>query len=254
MAYSVARYGWRPDLPDHRDRRLAAVPPAHVPPRQIDLRPGCPPIYDQSQLGACTAHAILGACEYERIKQGDAPDARLSRLFLYYNERAMEGSVAQDSGAQIRDGIKSVATTGVCLESEWPYLIERFADQPPVDCYFNAKKDRAVQYARVNQDSLSLRACLAEGYPIVFGFTVYESFESDTVAQTGLMPLPGADESAVGGHAVLAVGYDDDRRLFLVRNSWGTAWGQGGYFWMPYDYILNGDLCDDFWSIRLLTA
>ena len=254
MAYSVARYGWKPDLPDHRDHRLSVAPPRGEIPALVDLRGGCPPVYDQGQIGSCTANALAALFEYERRKQADLPDARLSRLFLYYNERKLEGTTDQDAGAQIRDGIKSLANTGICLESEWPYEPAKFAVEPPPDCYFNAVRDRAIDYARVPQTVNEITTCLAAGFPIAFGFSVYDNFESDEVATTGILSLPDRSDEPVGGHAVMMCGYDQAKRLFLVRNSWGAAWGQGGYFWMPYDYALNGDLADDLWTLRLVSS
>ena len=173
-----------------------------------------------------------------------------SRLFIYYNERVMEGTVSQDSGAQIRDGVKSVATLGAPPETDWPYDIAKFAQKPPPKAYSDAKQDLVTAYSRVTQDLLQMQGCLADGYPFVFGFTVYESFESDAVAQTGVVPMPASGEKVVGGHCVVAVGYDDSQRRFIIRNSWGTGWGMKGYCTMPYEYLLNSHLANDFWTIR----
>ena len=266
MTRKTARYGWTPDLPDARDHlfsapaiALAALPPS------ADLRSGCPPVYNQGQIGSCTANAIGAAFEFETMKQGLA-DFMPSRLFIYYNERAMEGHTATDSGAQIRDGVKSVATLGVCAETEWPYDDTpatsdggpfppgaRDGEKPPDACYKDALGHRATTYSRVIRDLDQMRGCLAAGYPFVFGFTVYESFESQQVARTGVVPMPGPDEQVVGGHAVVAVGYDDAAQTFLVRNSWGTGWGQAGYFTMPYAYLTTRALSSDFWTIRIVT-
>ena len=246
----IQRYGWVPDLPDQRDH-LFAAPPAVVrrlPPR-ADLRTGCPKeIYDQGRLGSCTANAIGAAFEYCRIKQ-DLFDFMPSRLFVYYNERVMEGTVDCDSGAMIRDGIKSVARQGVCPEVSWPYDIARFAEQPPGSCYDEALRSRAVSYQRVTRSLTQLKGCLANGYPFVFGFQVYESFEGDEVASGGTAPMPGREEQPIGGHAVLAVGYDDATGRFLVRNSWGAGWGDGGHFTLPYAYLTERSLSSDFWAI-----
>lgn len=249
----IRRYGWIPDLPDARDH-LYAVAPATLArlPTHVDMRGECPAVYDQGQLGSCTGNAIAGALQFDRMKQG-LQVFTPSRLFIYYNERVMEGTVASDSGAQIRDGIKSVATQGDCPEPEWPYDINKFADAPPASCYSDALKLKAVQYRSVGQNLRDMRGCLAEGHPFVFGFTVYESFESPDVAQTGDMPMPAAGESVVGGHAVLAVGYDDGKQVFIVRNSWGEGWGDHGYFHMPYAYLLDSGLSDDLWTIHLVS-
>lgn len=241
-----ARYGWRPDLPDARDHFYSA-PLAKALPPAVDLRPNCPPVYDQGQLGSCTANAIAAAIEFDRTKE-NLTDFVPSRLFIYYNERVMEGTVPYDAGAQIRDGIKSVANIGAPPEADWPYDIAKFADKPPANAYTDAKLDRALRYRRLVNYLQQLQGCLASGFGFVFGFTVYESFESQTVAQTGVMPMPAPSEKKLGGHAVMAVGYDDASRMMIVRNSWGTEWGKAGYFMMPYEFII-GPNCSDFWTI-----
>jgi C1A family cysteine protease len=244
------RFGWIPDLPDHRDVIFSAPAPVlAVLPPSVDLRPQCPPtVYDQGQLGSCTANAIGAAFEFDLLKQGLA-DFMPSRLFIYYNERVIEGTVESDSGAMIRDGIKSVNKLGVCAEDDWKYDIERFAEKPPASCYQSALANQALAYQRVPQTLNQMRGCLAHGSPFVFGFTVYESFEGPDVAKTGVVALPAAGESVLGGHAVLAVGYDDATARFTVRNSWGPDWGLGGYFTMPYAYLTDRSLASDFWTI-----
>jgi Cysteine protease len=253
-ARKIARYGWIPDLPDDRDH-LYAAPPAFLTalPPYTDLRAQCPGVYDQGQLGSCTANAIGGAIEFDRLKQ-KLPDYVPSRLFIYYNERLIEGTVQSDSGAMIRDGIKSVASQGVCPEPEWPYDISKFTEKPSALAYRDAATDRAVSYQSLIQDLNQMRGCLASGYPFIFGFTVYESFESPAVAQTGHAPMPGPMERAVGGHAVIAVGYDDTSQAFLARNSWGTGWGMAGYFSLPYTYLVQPGLASDLWTIRIVGA
>lgn len=243
-------YGYIPDLPDQRD----VVYRPHwlalsMLPTSVDLRSLCPAVYDQGQLGSCTANAIAGALEFDQIKEQQTPYTP-SRLFIYYNERAMEGTISTDSGATIRDGIKSVARLGDCPESEWPYDISQFAVQPPVQCYDDALMHKIISYQRVEQNVEHLKAVLASGYPVVFGFSVYESFESAEVAQSGIVPMPAQNETVLGGHAVLAVGYDDATQRFLVRNSWSTSWGVAGYCTMPYAYLASRGLASDFWTIR----
>ena len=253
---STRHYGWIPDLPDQRDHRFVSAIQglvAPVLPVHVDLRLQCPPVYDQGQLGSCTGNAIAGALEFERLKQS-LLDFMPSRLFIYYNERVMEGTVASDSGASIRDGIKSVSTQGCCPESEWPYDVSQFAVAPPAQCYTDAVKYDVLQYLSVSQDLTDMKTCLAAGYPFVFGFTVYESFESATVAQTGQVPMPAMFENVVGGHAVMAVGYDDASSTFIVRNSWGPSWGDAGYFHLPYAYLADANLADDLWTIRLVES
>ena len=248
----VAHYGWIPDQPDQRDHLYAA--PAQfltALPAEADLRAHCPDVYNQDALGSCTANAIGGAIEFDRIKQR-LTDVVPSRLFIYYNERAIMGTVGMDSGAQLRDGIKSVASQGVCPEPEWPYVIESFMTRPSALAYKDAKLDRAISYQSLIQDMNQMKCCLASGYPFIFGFTVYETFESEAVRSSGHAPMPGWGERPVGGHAVMAVGYDDARQWFLVRNSWGAGWGMKGYFTLPYSYMIQPGLSRDFWTIRLV--
>jgi C1A family cysteine protease len=243
-------YGWVPDLPDHRDKLYARVHrlPARLP-RLVDLRAKCSVIEDQGALGSCTGNALAGAVEFLEKKSAAARFVDVSRLFIYYNERVIEHSVAEDAGAMLRDGIKTLVRQGVCSEARWPYVIAKFATKPPRACYAEAREHQVTAYARL-QTVDEMRACLADGFPFVFGFTVYESFESSTVARTGIVPMPKRRERVLGGHAVLGVGYDDAKKRFLVRNSWGTGWGMKGYFTMPYGYLGNRDLSDDFWTLR----
>src|ERR1700716_579353 len=215
----IAKYGWIPDQPDQRDHLyaaptqfLAALPPS------ADLRAHCPAVYNQGALGSCTANAIGAAIEFDRLKQ-KLSDFVPSRLFIYYNERVIEGTVSSDSGAQIRDGVKSVNQAGAPPETDWPYDISKFADKPPQPAYDDAKQHEAILYQRVTQTLPQLKGCLAAGFPFVFGFVVYESFESQEVASTGQAPMPQAGEQQLGGHAVLAVGYDESQQRFIVRNS-----------------------------------
>jgi C1A family cysteine protease len=248
-----ARYGWLPDLPDQRDHYFGALhaQPAHLP-AKIDLRAQCSPVEDQGQLGSCTANALAGALEFLELKEKQ-PLVDLSRLFIYYNERVIEHSVKQDSGAMLRDGIKTLAKQGVCPEKQWPYAIKQFAKKPAAACYAQAKLHTISSYQRLSSTD-EMRACLAAGYPFVFGFTVYESFESETMARTGVLNLPKKSERAIGGHAVCAVGYDDKTQRFLVRNSWGLDWGKKGYFAMPYAYLADRNLSDDFWTMRRMAG
>jgi len=246
---SVKRYGWVPDLPDARDYMFAA-PEATLAnlPRQVDLRAKCPPVYDQGKLGSCTANAIGASFEFAQMKEEMAAFTP-SRLFIYYNERKIEGTIGQDSGAMIRDGIKSVQQLGVCPEDTWAYDIARFADEPPAQAYTEATGHQATVYRRVLPVLHQMQGALAAGIPFVFGFSVYESFEGQDVASIGKVPLPTRKERLLGGHAVLAVGYDDDAQRFIVRNSWGDGWGMAGYCTMPYGYLTDQSLARDFWAI-----
>lgn len=252
MNNRIAYYGWQPDMPDHRDL-IYSAPRAVLRqlPSRIDLRDECPPVYDQGHLGSCTANAIGAAIEFGLMKQ-QANVFMPSRLFIYYNERVVEGTVLSDAGAQLKDGIKSVNKQGVCPEPMCPYVIERFTDEPTPEAYAEAKHHCVTSYERIARGINQMKGCLAEGFPFIFGFTVYESFESDETATTGKVNMPSVGEHLMGGHAVVAVGYDDGIGRFIVRNSWGSDWGMKGYFTMPYDYLLDPGLARDFWTIRLM--
>jgi C1A family cysteine protease len=259
------KFGWIPDLPDFRDYSVNII---YKPvdetqkitqlPASVDLRSMCSKIEDQGQLGSCTSNAIVGNLEFLEIKDKIAAFADLSRLFVYYNERVIEHSINYDNGASLRDGIKTIAAQGICTEKLWPYDISKFRNRPNEVCYKDALNHRATAYYRI--DNLTqMRICLADGFPFVFGFSVFESFESPEVANTGIVPMPAMTEQLLGGHAVCAVGYNMDKKIFtnsigsgLIRNSWGTNWGEAGYFWMPLEYLINRNLSNDFWSIRTM--
>jgi C1A family cysteine protease len=242
-------YGWVPDLPDQRDYIYkVSLPIFRFLPKKVDLRPLCSPVENQGNLGSCTANALAGALEFLE-KKNKVPFADMSRLFIYYNERVIEHSVNSDSGAMLRDGIKSLKKLGVCSEKKWPYVISKFTVKPSVVCYKEALNHQITSYQRILTLD-KMRTCLAEGFPFVFGFSVYESFESSSVARTGIVSMPRSGERVLGGHAVLAVGYNNADKRFIVRNSWGTGWGIKGCFTMPYAYLADRNLSDDFWTIR----
>ena len=267
----VTRYtlGWLPDVPDTRDIPFAAV--FRVPrklPAGADLRAGCSPVEDQESLGSCTAQALVGALEFLELstvsgsasggKSGQIGNrksaiensfADLSRLFVYYNERAASGTVQEDSGAMLRTGIKTLKAQGVCRECLWPYAIRRFTAKPTTACFTEAADHQVTAYQRLTALA-EMKSCLAMGLPFVFGFAVYEHVMSAAVARTGRLRLPGKGERMLGGHAVMAVGYQESTRMVLFRNSWGVAWGQAGYGQMPYAYLESRELSDDFWCIQ----
>ena len=246
-------YGWKPDLPDHRDlpygaMRLGLEAPA-TPPPSVDLRPHCPPIYVQEPLQSCTANASAAAFRFLEIKSG-SNTLNPSRLFVYYNERDLADDVDLDNGAQLRDGIKSIASNGICDEKAWPYD-KPFDEKPPQSCYDQALKFKALSYFSLDNTALNeLRGCLAAGFPFVFGFSLCASFRN---ADKGIVPMPDHGEPVVGGHAVMAVGYDDATQQFTVQNSWGADNGDHGYYYMPYQY-LTSDLANSFWTVRTIGA
>ena len=250
---TIARYGWIPDLPDQRDKMYVpgaeklARAAADLPP-SINLSAQCGPVLDQGQLGSCTANATAGAISF--IEPGFGG----SRLFMYYNGRALEGTVSVDSGCQLRDVVSQVTKLGVCWESQWPYDIAAFAQRAWPECYVRARKDLLIQYLSIQQDLNDLRASLVAGFPFIYGFTAYDSFESDAVASSGVVPMPGKNEGVAGGHAVMCMGYDDSTSMFLCRNSWGSDWGQAGNFQIPYAYLTDSNLAADFWTLRKMEA
>lgn len=247
------KYSWKPDLPDQRDYKfgkLTALKSFNIElPPSISLKEWCSPVEDQGSLGSCTANALVSALEFNQEVINDTYKD-LSRLFVYYNERVIEGTVKEDSGAMIRDGIKTLASQGVCKESSWPYNLKKWKNKPTKFCYKSALQYKISSYYRVdNTNIIDLKMALANKHPFVFGFAVYESFETYEVAKTGNASMPSPTEKMLGGHAVLGVGYDDTTRRFLIKNSWGTDWGQGGYFTLPYEYLTNNNLADDFWVV-----
>jgi len=256
MPNNIKWYGWIPDHPDPRDkiykvgrRILRALPP------KVDLRSQCPAVYDQGNLGSCTANAGSGIYQFNQIQQNYLWRAIPSRLFLYYNTRVLEGTVSYDSGASIRNTIKAIAGTGMAPASDWPYKIAKFAVKPPPKVYTFAANHKAVNYQRIVPTIDQLKGCLASNECFIFGFSVFDGFESAQVAQTGVVNLPGPNERLLGGHAVMAVGYDDTTQRFMIRNSWGLGWGieGSGYFTMPYDYLTNTNLSDDFWAVKIIS-
>ena len=249
------KYTWKRQHPDSRDfdlKSLKLAAPQKLP-VAVNLRKWCSEVEDQGELGSCTAHAWAGILQYNENKYKTiSPYRDLSRLFIYYNERKIEGTINDDSGAELRDGAKAIATYGVCDEKEWPYKINCFKNQPSSVIYKESLKNKINNYHAINSFN-DLKVCLSQGNPFVFGFDVYESFESDLVANTGVVQMPKKDERLLGGHAVMAIGYDDTQSRFLVRNSWGKFWGLKGnlrgYFTIPYAYLANSNLASDFWTV-----
>lgn len=239
--------GCLPDTPDPRDHFYE--PPkklkAAVLPDSVDMIPQMPFIYNQLTLGSCTAHPVATISEWLHNKTSFHMSA--SRLFLYLFARDAIGTRNQDSGATIRDTIKVLADRGVPPELWWPYKISRFTEEPPMWVQNAAIKHRALSYARVGTDLASQQACLASGFPFIFGFTVYSSFFS--IGRDGMMPMPKPSEAVAGGHAVLAVGYDNAKQCLIVRNSWGSNWGKNGYFYMPYEFATQPWYAFDQWVI-----
>lgn len=215
--------------------------------QKVDLRSKFPQPFDQGQLGSCTANALCGLMAY------DIKGFIGSRLFLYYNERRIENDVSNDNGAFLSDGVKSLQIYGICPETDWVYNVAQFATVPPRKAYSDALKHRALQVRNINNDTTSMKNALNSGYPFVVGISVYASFESDSVASNGMVPMPSADEQCLGGHAVVCVGYDDSKQLWIMRNSWGSKWGDKGYFYLPYPYLLDSNLSSDLWCVTKMS-
>lgn len=249
---SPCKFGWLPDVPDQRDIPFRAVfrVPAKVPVR-VDLRNGCSPVEQQGNLGSCTAQALVGCLEFLELRSPVIKQKfrDLSRLFVYYNERKAMGTVLEDSGAMLRTGIKVLKKLGVCRESCWPYIISRFTHKPSRKCYCEAEKHQVTAYQRLSTLS-EMKACLAMGLPFVFGFAVYEHVMTEQVRKTGIIRLPRRNERMLGGHAVMAAGYDDKKKVIIFRNSWGIDWGQSGYGTLSCAYVESRELSDDFWCIQ----
>lgn len=245
MSRQIAGYGWRPSLPDPRD--LIADPFGLDVKPEVDPRAQMPAVEDQGQLGSCTANAIAGAIAYDdRLNGGSG--ALPSRLDIYWGERKIEGSLGHgDTGAFGRDGFKWAHTVGTIPEAEWPYKIAKFEETPPLA----VERRKIGAYKAVRRSLHDFKRVLSNQQTIAFGFSVYESFESPEVARTGIVPVPDpTHEQMLGGHEVLLVGYlADHPEHALVRNSWGTGWGIGGYCLMPWQILLDRSLSSDFRTI-----
>lgn len=257
---TIARYGWKPSYPDPRDKvvDITGMPLAN----EVDPRGDMPAMYNQSQLGSCTSNAVAAAMQYDMHVDGAAFALhRPSRLMLYYQERMIEGSLGQgDTGAYGRDGFKALKNYGWVPEREWPYHISRFQIDPPNVLWSEAATRKLTKpYAVVPQDEDSIVAVLSHKQTIAFGFSVFESFESTQALQSGIVPMPGSNESMLGGHEMLMIGYLESQPSYvLCRNSWGTDIYQGlqgadvyggGYLLMPWEYIEDPNLTSDLRTI-----
>jgi hypothetical protein len=230
--------GYIPDVPDGRDHwRDAAAPFA---PARFSLRSKFPAPYNQGPLGSCVYNAMAGLLEYKH-GVGTTP----SRLFGYWNARYLDGTWQKDAGTSIRQGVKATVNWGWCPESEWPYDVARFAVQPSADCYSHARPHCITQYARISQGHAYIKGALLADDPVAFGFQVWEQYQK--VGADGKVAMPAGKH--LGGHANLIVGWDDAIECYEIRNSYGEGWGDHGYGWLPYDYVLNPQLASDFWTV-----
>lgn len=243
-------YGWSRQPLDDRDLTHNLKSTSLLPP-YINLADQMLPVFDQGQLGSCTANAIAAAVGYQ-LKKETSLSFMASRLFIYYNERVIDGTVNQDAGANPRSGIKTINIQGIAPESLWPYDISKFKTKPSTKAYQAATFHKSVLYVSPKQDVDVLKTSLARGVPVLFGFDVKSSFESKKVEETGLY-TPIESSPTIGGHYVLIVGYDDKKGNFIVRNSWGPDWGMAGYFQMPYESVVDARMCSDFWELTMIS-
>lgn len=249
------KLGWRPELPDYRDYKFKAVNPTATLPnsKMLIWVPGDPKTgnaFDQLNLGSCTANAAGSMVMYCRIKQKKLNAFAPSRLFNYYNARALNGWENEDSGAYIRDAIGVTAKYGSLPEDSYPYEIEKFREKPPQWCYDSAYRNRSIIYYRLEQTLEDMKQCLVEDYPFICGFTVYNDFPWHST--DGVVNLPQRSTYVVGGHAIMIIGFDDGGQRFHFINSWGKTWGKLGRGSIPYTYFTNPNLSSDFWTIRLV--
>jgi C1A family cysteine protease len=215
----------------------------------VDLRKTFSHVYDQGILGSCTANSVCSAYKYN-VNRQKGPSFEPSRLFVYYNTRLIENSIDEDAGATLRESMNSINKYGACEEALHPYIIDKFKEKPSEAAYKDGLDHQTLVFRRVPHNLTDMKRCIAEGFPFVFGFLVFSSFESARTTRTGIMTMPRRGEQIYGGHAVIACGYDDRRQVFIIRNSWGTKWGDKGDFYMPYSFISNRSYCGDFWTIR----
>ena len=234
----------RPSLLDFKQIPRKAKLPEAV---DLSTSPKMPPVFNQGNLGSCTAQAFTAV--YHFLKPGFLG----SRLFLYYNERMLENDIPNDSGATLYSGVACLKKYGICLESLYPYIIADFTKPPSAAIYKAALPNRLVKAQNLPNSIASMQNALASGFPFVVGLAIYTEFESAIVSKTGVVPMPKASSSFLGGHAVVVVGYDNKTRRFKVRNSWGVGWGVKGYFFLPYQYLQKTNLSSDLWVLSSVT-
>lgn len=252
---AARKYGYLPDAYDPLDRRLAAPAPGLKYPRKADLFRLCAPMTDQKNLGSCTAHMAVELLMQTEIELFGSASLK-SRMATYWWTRFMMGTVNEDSGASIRDAVKSLVKYGSPEEAYCPYVVANFKKKPSAEAEANARQHMALEYARVAQTAAAFKEQIMRANGIGIGFSVYDSFESAKTLSTGVVPMPLRREQLLGGHAVVIVAYDDDKQTFTIKNSWGAKVGLSpapgmprGYFTMPQEYLLNPKLASDPWTL-----
>jgi len=213
----------------------------------INLKSKFPNVYDQGKIGSCTAIALCSIYEY------DTTNFIGSKLFLYYNERLLINQTENDSGAYIKDGIECLKTYGICEEKYWKYTIDNLFKEPSKEAYNNAKNNYLIEGINIPNELEIIKYWLNKNEPIALSIAIYSNFMNFSSARTGKIGIPRENDKFIGGHAIVLCGYDENKKEFILRNSWGIYWGDNGYFYLPYDYITNKDLCNDLWIIRKIS-
>ena len=245
---SNRKYNVINDRLHHSKLSIQSFPKTVIPP-VVDLRKRFPEPFDQGELGSCTANALCAIVSYDLSSSFIG-----SRLFLYYNERVLENEINEDAGALLSDGVLTLQKYGICSENTWPYDVSKFTVKPHENAYNEATRHKAIKVSHIANDITSMKNSLANGNPFVVGIEIFDSFETEHVAKTGIVPLPNPEtERYQGGHAVVCCGYDDNKKHWIMRNSWGPHWGDGGYFYIPYLYLLDSFYASDLWSIQTIS-
>ena len=244
-------YNLSKDSPSQHDLKRSVnlkLQPKNIVPKIIDHRSTCPPIYQQGDVGSCTSSAICGVFYHNLVNFNYVNIFYPSRMFVYYNTRSLKHTINVDNGGSLRDALKALHIFGTCPEDLWQYNVNYLNVKPPRLAYRIGLKNSGITYSHVPQIISQLKQCLVDGFLFVFGISIYSSFESDVVEKTGYVPLPTRSDEYLGGHALCAVGYDDHKQVFIVRNSWGCNWGDNGYCYLPYEYMTNHELVYDIWT------
>ncbi len=255
---NVGKYNLVPDEHKEGEEKYVLQMDSIGHPTSIDLRKAAqnafPEVFNQGDINSCTANAVSAAIYYDMVIQGWRDPFVPSRMFIYYEERDIGHTLNESKygavGATVsmKNCIKAVHRKGYCSETLWPYDVNKIYTKPSDAAYDSANMHHTYSHKWIEGDLKHLKDCLASGFPFLFGITVYESFESESTRSSGMVPMPGEKEKKIGGHAVLAVGYDDAKQHFIFRNSYGADWGAVGYGYMPYEFVIKYGF--DFWEVK----